>query len=66
MMQKRQYQPPTLKVVSFKVERGFAGSADGYSFQKEVDNTVFLMEFENYGPRNEQFVRTNHDETFFN
>lgn len=64
-MEKQAYQPPTLKVVDFKAERGFASSLDGLSFQK-TENDVFLMEFDNYGPRNEQFVRTEHDESFFN
>ena len=62
---KNKYQSPTLKVVEFKVERGFEGSNESLSFEKSSD--VFLMDFyENYGPRNEQFVRTDHDETFFN
>lgn len=62
---KNKYQSPTLKVVRIKVERGFEGSNVSLSFEK--DNDVFLMDFyENYGPRNEQFSRTDHDETFFN
>ena len=47
------------------MERGFEGSNESLSFEKSSD--VFLMDFyENYGPRNEQFVRTDHDESFFN
>ncbi len=63
-MEKTNYQSPTLKVVEFKVERGFEGSNEGYPFQK--NNDEFLMEFGDYGPRNEQFERHDYDETFFN
>ena len=62
---KPNYISPVVKVVEFKVERGFEGSNVSLSFQKSSD--VFLMDFyDNYGPRNEQFVRTDHDESFFN
>ncbi len=62
---KPNYMSPVVKVVEFKVERGFEGSNVSLSFEK--NNNEFLMDFyENYGPRNEQFSRTDHDETFFN
>lgn len=37
---KKQYIPPTLKVVSVKMERGFQTS---YTFQCQQDNDLFLM-----------------------
>ena len=62
---KPNYISPVVKVVEFKVERGFEGSNVSLSFEK--NNNEFLMDFyENYGPRNEQFSRTDHDESFFN
>ena len=62
---KEKYLSPVVKVVEFKVERGFEGSNVSLSFEK--NNNEFLMDFyENYGPRNEQFSRTDHDESFFN
>ena len=48
---KKQYIPPTLKVVSVKMERGFQTS-----FFQRSDNDVFLMESINGEFRAEQFA----------
>ena len=52
---KNKYQSPTIKVVEFKVERGFQASG----FQGNTNTTTNLMEFEMEfdanGPRNEAY-----------
>ena len=53
---KSKYQSPTLKVVEFKVERGFQASG----FQGNTNTTTGLMDFEmefdaNDGARNEAY-----------
>ena len=53
---KNKYQSPTLKVVEFKVERGFQAS----QFQGTLRGTTpdfmdFEMEFDANGPRNEAY-----------
>ena len=53
---KSKYQSPTLKVVEFKVERGF--QASGFQGnQRLTDPTLmdFEMEFDANGPRNEAY-----------
>ena len=51
---KNKYQSPTLKVVEFKVERGF--QASGFQGNTNTNNLMdFEMEFDADGPRNEQY-----------
>lgn len=64
---KPKYLSPVIKVVEFKVERGYNASNNGYSFEKNNETGDYLMIFnENDSPRNERFVRTDYTETFFN
>ena len=54
---KKVYQSPTLKVVEFKVERGFLGSFQGNQSLTDPALMEFQMEFDaNDGPRNEQYT----------
>lgn len=64
-MDKKQYTAPAVKVVTFKVEQGFAGSNDGYSFLKNDDGEFEMNYGNNSSPRNERFDRTIYDESFF-
>ena len=51
---KSKYQSPTLKVVEFKVERGF--QASGFQGNTNTNNLMdFEMEFDANGPRNEAY-----------
>ena len=51
---KKVYQTPTLKVVEFKVERGFQASGPASSFN--LSGNQFEMEFIDDAPRNEQYI----------
>ena len=52
---KKTYVSPTLKVVEFKTERGFANS--GFSASPHDEIMDFEMIFDaNEGPRNEQYT----------
>ena len=52
---KKHYAPPTLKVVEFKVECGFAAS--GFSARSIAGETEFEMLFDaTEGPRNEAYT----------
>ena len=52
---KSKYQSPTLKVVEFKVERGF--QASGFQGNPSLTDPImdFEMEFDANGPRNEAY-----------
>ena len=49
---KKHYATPTLKVVEFKAEQGFATSSGKFTI---VDN-IFTMEFDEDGPCNEAYT----------
>lgn len=52
-MEKKIYKSPTLKVVEFKAEQGFAGSA--FSLNNTTTPNEFEMEFDENGARNEGY-----------
>ena len=62
---KKVYQTPTLKVVEFKVERGFQASGPVSSFTKNDGEFDMLFDI-NDGPRNEQNDYINEGNTFWN
>ena len=51
-MEKTTYKTPTVKVVEFKAEHGFAGSA--FNLNSTTNN--FEMELEDNEARNEQYI----------
>lgn len=61
-MNKKTYQSPTLKVVEFKVERGFESS---FILQTQTNN--FEMEFFEMGtPKNEMYNTQEYDMNYWN
>ncbi len=63
---KKEYQSPTLKVVEFKVERGFQASGfQGNTSTADPNIMNFEMEFDANGPRNEAYDFDN-GTTFWN
>ena len=53
---KKEYQSPTLKVVEFKVERGFQASGfQGNTSAADPNIIYFEMDFDANGPRNEAY-----------
>lgn len=54
-MEKAQYKTPEIKVVEFKVERGYALSN---GFMKSQSGDAFVMDFDetSNSPRNEQYI----------
>lgn len=60
---KKHYQSPTIKVVEFKVERGFEGSSQGLSLN--TAGTEFQMDFDDYGPRETEYSFTDYGNNFF-
>lgn len=62
-MKKMNYQAPALKVIEFKVERGF--QASGGSFSLNTTSTHFEMIESENGFGNEVFDRISHDESSF-
>ena len=56
---KRKYQPPTIKIVEFKVEKGFVNSG----FTLNEAGTQFEMNLlENESPKNERYNYINENE----
>ena len=64
-MNKKQYQSPTVKVVEFKVEKGFEGSNSNGSFNKSGSQFEMSLD-ENQRARNSEAFGYTQETSFWN